>query len=77
MGEIEEIRKEADLLFEIYKRLEAKRISEYQVGDEPLRIEARKAEDHFLLYIALHLLVHGEWEAYRGRRMRLLERARH
>jgi len=75
MDELNDIRRESASLFEIYKKLESKRIREYQAGGDPLQVEARKADDHFLLYIALHLLVQGDVQAYRGRKMRLMERA--
>ncbi len=75
MGDLEDIRREAASLFEIYNKLESRRIREYQTGGDALQIEARKADDHFLLYIALNLLVQGDFEGYRGRKMRLMERA--
>lgn len=72
---LELMRKEAGDLFEIYKRLESKRIREYQLRGDPAKIEARKADDHFILYIALHLLIQGNVHAYHERKTRLIQRA--
>jgi hypothetical protein len=71
---LEEIRAEADGLFELYRKLEARRIAEYRAGGSPLQIETNKAVDHFILYVALHQLVRGNTKGYRERKELLVRR---
>lgn len=74
MSSLDSLRSEANGLFQLYRRLEKKRIEEYKRGGNALEIEKNKAIDHFILYVALHQLVQGNVKGYEERKTLLLSR---
>jgi len=73
-----DILKEDEELFQIYKKLKAKRIRELKEAKENLeevvKILRKEADDYFILYITLRRLILGDFKGYEERKKYLLKR---
>lgn len=78
MAELDVIRKEDHELFQLYKLLKAKRnreVAEAQGrGEDILSAIRKEADDYFILFVSLHLLVGGNFKGYLERKALLKRR---